>query len=259
MKLIYTISILFLLIASACTKNSYLDSEIDKTYIEFQNKELYEIVPYFVDGDYLIGIPFQVFGKNLTENTKVECTVTNTNLKVGYNLFYTSTIELNKSNIIDTLYISIKPKKNIYALKDYFVSLELTSDDSKIIIPQNLNKITLTFQQESFATFYTGEYTCYESNTGSTYNVIFTRQDSSSILNTNFWDFPSIGETVVYSLNQNDNTIEIPQTTFVDKNNNVYTVYGNGTLYSNGDMEVEYFMEEDGSIYQHGTHTFTKD
>jgi|SRR5690554_4976444 len=108
--------------------------------------------------------------------------------------------------------------------------------------------------------FFTGTYVCYETSTQARYNVEFTAKNELELINHNFWDFPLDGQTVsyIFSLNE-EQSISIPESEFVDKMGNIYTIEGTGNYWLTGNFSVNYTMKkQNGDIYEQETHEFTK-
>jgi len=257
MKLIILFLTISLFIFS-CSQNNYLDNSIDKSYISFSNTDISDTISYLEKDIYTLQIPIQCYGVPLQENTDIIINYISGNLKENYHFNKIETDTIPSKIINDTLYMYIKTDK-LYANYDYNCIISLISNNENVIIPENSNSCNISFQKQSYTSFYTGTYSCYEDATNATYNVVFKRENDSTIQNQNFWDFPGKNQTLSYKISRENNTIVIPESEWIDALENTYTISGEGELFENGNFNVEYTMKDiKGEIYQTGTHFFTK-
>ena len=254
---IYIIVGLFSIIS--CNQNKILDNSIEQTYIEFPSSEITKTISYSLQDSFLLAIPIQIFGKELENNSSIKISIVGGTAKNKIHFNFDSIQEIKSKISLDTLFIHIATQKLTSGI-DYSIQLEIKSINNTLIASTNYKTCTIHFLKETFIDFYTGSYSCFESSTNSTYNVEFTKENSSTINNSNFWDFSYDGKVIPYIFNQDINqTIEIPRTVWMDKLEKEYTVYGNGNYNSNGNFSVDFYIEDsNGNLYQSGTHTFTK-
>lgn len=255
--ILYTIIGFFSFIS--CNQNKILDNSIEQTYVEFPSSEITKTISYSLQDSFLLAIPIQIFGKELENNSSIKISIVGgtANNKIHFN--FDSIQEIKTKISLDTLFIHIATQKLTSGV-DYSIILEFKNSNNTLIASSNYKSCTIHFIKETFIDFYTGTYSCFESSTNSTYTVEFTKENSSTINNINFWDFSYVGKVIPYIFYQDQNqTIEIPRTAWIDKLEKEYTVYGNGNYSSNGDFSVDFYIEDsNGDLYQNGTHTFTK-
>lgn len=253
---------ILLLVFISCSKNEFLDTSINNTYIEFQNPTIIQTISFTQKDSFKLAIPIQIFGEKLSKESTIIISIINGSGNAKKNIHFTfDSIKTIKSNTyIDTLFLVIATQK-ITAGTNYSTTIEIKSESSNIQISKNSKICSVTFHKESFIDFFKGNYSCYESNTNSTYDVTFEKVNDSIVKNLNFWDFPNEGETVPYIFHENNQqTIEIPRTDWIDKTGNTYTIYGTGIYNLLGNFEVDFFIEDSrGEIYQSGKHIFTKE
>jgi hypothetical protein len=243
----------------SCNQNKILDKSIEQTFIEFPSSEISKTISYSQKDTFLLAIPIQIFGKELENNSSIKFSIVGGTAKNKIHFNLDSIQEIKSKISLDTIFIHIATQKLTSGV-DYSIKLEIKNINNTLVVSTNYKSCTIHFIKETFIDFYTGFYSCFESSTNSTYTVEFTKENSSTINNTNFWDFPNEGKEVPYIFNQDLNqTIEIPRTAWMDKLGKEYTVYGNGNYTNNGNFTVDFYIEDsNGNLYQNGTHTFTK-
>ncbi len=244
----------------SCKENSYINPIIDTTYIEFPTKTIHQTLLYTETSPYTLNLPFQVFGKSLNQNDTIVVRVTSNYFIKNTDFWYDSIQIITPTTIIDTIHIHIKNTK-VWEGGTFSLDCKLISKNNKIHTSKNYQNCTLFFTRESFISYFTGNYSCFENSTESTYPVTFIQSQNDSVLyNTNFWDFPLIGQNVPYIFRKDqDKTIIIPETVWTDKIGNQYTIYGSGNYTFNGTFHVSFFMENnEGKIEHSGIHFFTK-
>lgn len=255
----YSVILLFLLYMMSCKDNAYIDNTIGSTNAEFANSSIQQNLSYTLTAPYTLLLPYQIFGNSLSNNdTIIVRALSSYFSKSEYS--YDSIRIITPKTIFDTVKISIQSNK-IWEGGTFSIPFELISKNKKIKVSSNYKQCTLYFTRESFISYFTGNYSCHETSTGATYDVSFTQlNNDSTVYNTNFWDFPLVGQQVPYIFRKDDaKSIEIPQTVWTDKLGNVYTVYGTGSYTFNGSFEVSFFMENsEGNIEHSGIHHFTK-
>lgn len=238
----------------SCEKNEYLDASVDDATVEFASTNMNETISFISTGDYDIAVPIQIFGGTSTAqiNVAVETKMSSEAYSVE------SSKNLNGSSL-DTIHVKVKCVK---LKKGTVYSMTLKISSSSVVVSKNYEKCVLEFSQQAFMDFFTGNYSCYESATGATYDVNFTKMNDTTIKNNNFYDFPLAGQYVPYVFVQDDSKkISIPENTeWIDNLGNKYVVSGEGAYELNGNFYVNFTMEDAAteSVYLTGKHTFKK-
>ena len=238
----------------SCKKNEYLDASVDEPMVEFSSLSINETIPFVAGNEYNIAVPIQIFGGNSTASisVKVESDLSAEAYTVP------SSVQL-KGSSLDTVFVKIKTGK-LQKGKPY--SMKLTISSSAVSVSKNYASCTVVFSQQAFMDFFTGMYVCYESSTGSTYDVEFVKMNETTVKNMNFYDFPLAGQYVPYVFTQDDSkSIEIPEgTEWTDNLGNKYLVSGTGTYELNGNFSVDFTMQDAATeaVYLTGKHSFRK-
>ncbi|MDA3881867.1 MAG: hypothetical protein PF481_01130 [Bacteroidales bacterium] len=255
--LLFLYIILHTIFCTSCSKNPITDHTISETFIEFPQSSLTHTISYTETAPYTISIPFQIMGKELSSQDSAYISLTSTNSSEE-DLIYDSIIKSTPNTFSDTIYIEIN--KPLYSSVKYNMTISLHSFNSQLKVSDNYKTCTIDIIKESFSDFFSGTYSCYETSTQASYTVEFTAKNELELVNHNFWDFPLDGQTVSYIFSlDTEHSISIPESEFVDKMGNIYTVEGTGNYWLNGNFSVNYTMkEENGDIYEQGTHEFTK-
>lgn len=144
--------------------------------------------------------------------------------------------------------------------KSYSLTFSIL-DDSEITPAGNYCSTSIIIKRQKFIHAFTGSYNCSEPVNQISYNVTFSYETDSSVLNNNFWDFPLDGQSVRYTFNQNDYTysIEASDSSMIwyDEEGDAFTIEGQGTFSDDGAFTNTYRIYSDDSLIEEGTHYFT--
>lgn len=238
----------------SCKKNEYLNASVDETTVEFTTTAISETISFNAGNVYDILVPIQVFGGTSDATVTI---VSKTSLPSDVVIIPT-TKKINGTTL-DTITLQVKTEK---LKKGQVYTLELTLSSSEVAISKNYESCAVSFSQQAFMDFFTGVYSCYESATGSIYEVEFTKDNDTTVKNNNFYDFPLAGQMVPYVFSQGEShAVEISEDyAWTDKLGNKYLVSGKGTYDSDGNFTVDYVMKDASTeaVYQQGTHMFRK-
>ncbi|MCQ2960042.1 MAG: hypothetical protein MJ198_07640 [Bacteroidales bacterium] len=238
----------------SCSKNPYIDATVDKATVEFASTTLNETISFVADEEYCISVPIQIFGglSSATLNVAVETKLPEDSYSINKSKVLTG-------NSLDTIQVLIKTSK---LKKGTSYSIKLTLNSSNVAVSENYKSCVLTFAQQAFMDFFTGEYSCYESSTGATYNVEFIKVNDTIVKNNNFYDFPLPGQYVSYVFKQDESrSVTIPEDSeWTDNLGNKYLISGNGSYDLQGNFVVDFTMKEapTESIYLSGKHSFKR-
>ncbi|MFW5850627.1 MAG: hypothetical protein ACOCWB_00225 [Bacteroidota bacterium] len=255
--LLFSYITLHSLFYTSCSKNPITDHTMSETFIEFPQSSLTHTISYTETAPYTITIPFQIMGKELSSQDSAYISLSSTNCSQE-DLIYDSIIKTCLNTFSDTINIDIN--KSLSSSVNYTIRISLHTFNSQLKVSENYKKCTVNIVKESFSDFFSGTYSCYETSTQARYNVEFTADNELVLINHNFWDFPLDGQTVSYIFSLDaEHSIIIPESEFVDKTGNIYTIEGAGNYWLNGNFSVNYTMkEQNGEIYEQGIHEFTK-
>lgn len=248
------LSLIALLLIVSCSKNEYLDATIDQPTVEFSSLTINKTISFSENSTYNIAVPLQIFGGTSDKPIAIQAKT-----DLSSDKYSVATSKTLNNTALDTIYVGINTQ-NIQKGKTYTIELSLSAND--VSISENYKTCLITFSQETFMDFFTGTYSCKESATNSVYEVLFEKQNDSSIKNNNFWDFPLNGQYVTYEFTQDDShSVKIADDTeWIDFLGNKYLISGSGTYELNGNFVVAYEMKDatTKNTYQTGTHTFIK-
>ncbi len=238
-------------------KNTYVDNSINQTYAELTNVSVSDSISYSHKSDYTLKVPIQYFGENLDSEKKIKVKISNTNFNNSL-IKYDSIFTIKPKKYKDSLGITFCTSK-LSLNQKYNLKISIDSENNDIKISNNNSECLVSIYKQSFAGFYTGEYSCSETSTNSTYKTYFELVNQTSIKNMNFWDFPSEGQGLIYEFNESDSSVSIPRAEWVDNLENIYFVSGTGKYNTDGSFWVDFLMETaDGEVYQTGRHKFTR-
>jgi len=256
-------AILCILSCIGCSQKEHLENSINKTYVEFGNSTFATTIPFTTKQPYILYLPYQVFNNNLQQNDTIIIEGLSNFFAKNKDFFYDSIQIVSPNTLKDSIKITIKSSK-IFEGGTFELPFKLSSKNKNITISKNYEKSTLVFTRESFINYFSGEYSCYETNTNATYDVKFEANrsilNSNITYNKNFWDFPAQGEIIPFVFDTTaTKLITIPETEWHDKLGNKYIVNGDGGYDFSGNFNVNYYMKNlNGEIYQQGKQFYTK-
>ena len=258
MKSLLVILILTIISLSSCKKDNKAYN--GAALIEFTKAEIVTTIPFSQSIDYSIPIKIQLISSrlHLNQTIKIEEVDTNTAIKgIHYSINSYSTI-LYADSLFAIFTLNIKAN----SIKDNeTVNVTFKISDSSDIKPsKNFQTCKITLKKQSFINLFVGQDSCFEPINQGKYITSFTSGTiQNTILEQNFWDFPSMGQTLTYTLERDSlKTVTIYEQLWVDKIGNQYKISGSGNYDLKGGMIVNYIINNasDNSLYEKGIHRF---
>jgi len=235
----------------------------DKTYtdctkVRFEKSKCSVEISPFVKGSVDVAVPVTVIGKSNSDlNYEVRVSNGAESLKNGF-ISFNSSNTMAGGKYVDTVHFKLNPdlmKEN--ETVSLTVSLVANNEDA---VAHNYADCDMNIHKQQLVEFLLGKYDCFESTINGSYPVHFLADGNSdtTILNDNFWNFNAAGAKLRYVLHRADQTVVIPEQTWMDSAYVSYQVYGNGKFFEDGSLVVDYVMMHDEQLFEKGTHKFSK-
>jgi len=260
MKDYYKIMYIFFFVAFcfSCKKENKNYKGI--SLVEFSQNELSKEILFTDTSDILIPIQIQLASSPLSENKIIHIKEVDSNTAVlgKHYIVNDYNVVLKSGEIFATFNVIVKASKFAEG-EAVSVLFGIISDSSEIKPANNYKTFKLSLSKQSFIDVFVGRYKCDEPVNQDSYLTSFIQgTEPYTIKNTNFWNFPSTGQNIIYTLtNDTSMVVQIKEQRWVDKSGKEYLVSGTGKYDIIGNITVNYRIRYNGLIYETGVHKFT--
>jgi len=241
-----------------CTKDN--KEYNGKSLVEFTQNELYKMISFTDTADIIIPIKIQLESKSLAENKTIHIEIIDSNTAIlgKHYIVNNYNVELKSGDIFAIFNVIVKASKFTEG-EAVSVLFGISADSSEIKPANNYKIFKLSITKQSFIDVFVGSYKCDEPANQDSYITSFIPgSEPNTIQNLNFWNFPSTGQKLIYTLTKDTSmNIQIKEQNWIDKSGKEYLISGSGKYDIKGNMIVNYQIRYNGIIYESGIHTFT--
>jgi len=260
MKTYISISIITaLLCVFSCQKD-------DKTFtgpplVAFTKQTINDTILYMETHDTTLSIPIQLEAspQSSAKSVIIETFGTNSAVLGTHYVYNSDTVIFPIGKLFASFTITLK-SENFSEGDTASVTFSI-SDKSSIEPSANYKTCKVHIIKQSFLGMFVRKYSCYEPKSQKTYTTSFVAgMAAGTILNTNFWCFPGVGQYVSYIISKTATSVVIPSQNWYDQSGLEYRVSGKGTYNNNGSMTVNYILKmypDTTKIYENGIDYFT--
>jgi len=256
------ISTAFLAIASliffSCQKE---DKPVDKaSQIGFAEELIEYDLPWADSSTIELQIPFRIIGNSFDEEEQISVSIKEEGAWGNSSVFPKSqTATIHSDDYTPVLNLTCDPSHfEEGETKKFTLSLA----DEKDLIASEFSTTELLLAKRSMIDLLTGTFTCRENLYNYDYEVEILKDElaENRVLIENFWNFSAQLQTVSMEVDKATKKINLPSQEFVDKEGNVFDLSGNGSVNSDGQIQLSYtlYSIDADSIYESGNMSFIK-